>query len=86
MFQRSKPYAKALWLWFRSLPVFLQLLLVFPIGCAILVTLVVGNMGLALMGTAIAIHPLLVGWIGGLTILILPKAGIIVAKDKLRKL
>ncbi len=84
MFERSKPYAKALWGRFRRLPPFLQLLLVVPVVCAIALTLVVGNMGLALMGTAIAINALFAGWIGGVAILLLGKAGIIVAKDRRR--
>ena len=84
MFERSRPYATAIWLWFRRLPIFLQLFLVFPILCAIALTLLVGNMGLALMGTAIAINSVFAGWLGGAFILILAKAGIIVAKDRSR--
>lgn len=82
MFERSKPYATAIWKWFRSYPLFIQLLLVVPILCAIALTLLVGNMGLALMGTAVAINSAVAGWVGGLFLLILGKAGIIVAKDR----
>lgn len=82
MFERSKPYAFAIWNHFRSYPLFVQLLLVVPILCAIALTLLVGNMGLALMGTAIAINSAIAGWVGGVFILILGKAGIIVAKDR----
>ena len=39
-------------------------------------------MGLALMGTAVAINSLVAGWIGDILVLILGKAGIIVAKDR----
>ena len=81
MFEKSKPYAKACWTWFRQRSVFVQLLLVFPVFCAILLTLTVGSMGLALMGTAIPLHSLLVGWIGGVAVLILGKAGIIVSHN-----
>ncbi|MEH6523871.1 hypothetical protein [Sulfitobacter sp.] len=49
---------------------------------AIALTLLVGNMGLALMGTAVAINSIVAGWIGGVFVLILGKAGIIVAKDR----
>jgi hypothetical protein len=35
-----------------------------------------------LMGTAIAINSVFAGWIGGVFILVLGKAGIIVAKDR----
>ena len=45
-------------------------------------TILVGNMGLALMGTAVAINSVLAGWIGGIIILVLGKAGIIVVKDR----
>lgn len=82
MFERSKPYVVSIWKRFRSLPFFLQLLLIVPILCAIALTLLVGNMGLALMGTAIAINSVVAGWIGGVFILVLGKAGIIVAKDR----
>ena len=82
MFERSKPTVKAIWRRFRSHPYFVQLLLVVPILCAIALTLLVGNMGLALMGTAVAINSIVAGWIGGVFVLILGKAGIIIAKDR----
>jgi hypothetical protein len=47
-----------------------------------LLTVVVGSMGLAFMGTAIAINSVVAGWIGGVFILILGKAGTIIAKDR----
>ena len=82
MFERSKAYATAIWKCFRGYPLFIQLILVVPILCAIALTLLVGNMGLALMGTAVAINFVVAGWIGGVFLLILGKAGIIVAKDR----
>ena len=82
MLIRLKPYVEAIWLWFRSLSAFLQVLLVFPVVCAIVLTRFVGSMGLALMGTAIAINSLVVGWVGGVLILILAKAGLIISKDR----
>jgi hypothetical protein len=81
MFERSRPTVKAIWRRFRSYPQFVQLLLVVPILCAIALTLLVGNMGLALMGTAVAINSIVAGWIGGVFVLILGKAGIIVVKE-----
>lgn len=69
----------------RRLPPFIQLLLVFPALCALALTFVVGNMGLALMGTAVAINSLFAGWIGGVSILILGKAGLIVTRDRQRQ-
>lgn len=85
MFKSSKPYVKALWQRFRRLPPFIQLLVVFPAACALALTFVVGNMGLALMGTAVAINSLFAGWIGGVSILILGKAGLIVTRDRQRQ-
>ncbi|MEP0154726.1 hypothetical protein [Pseudophaeobacter sp.] len=85
MFERAKPLAAAIWKRFRGYPLFVQLLLVVPILCAIALTLLVGNMGLALMGTAVAINSIIAGWIGGVLVLVLGKAGIIVAKDHKKK-
>jgi uncharacterized membrane protein len=82
MFERTKPVVSTIWKRFRSYSVFVQLLLVVPILCAMALTLLVGNMGLALMGTAIAINSVVAGWIGGFIVLILAEAGIIVAKDR----
>jgi ABC-type transport system involved in cytochrome c biogenesis permease component len=85
MFERTKRLTATIWKWFRSYPLFVQLLLVVPILSAMALTLLVGNMGLALMGTAIAINSVVVGWIGGVLVLVLGKAGIIVAKDRNKK-
>lgn len=84
MIDRLKPIVNAMWRRFRSFSPFLQLLLVFPVICAIALTLLVGSMGLALMGTAIAINSLFVGWVGGVFLLILAKAGLIISKDRKR--
>lgn len=85
MFERAKPLASTIWKRFRSYPPFVKLLLVVPILCAMTLTILVGNMGLALMGTAVAINSVVAGWIGGVVILVLGKAGIIVAKDHNKK-
>ncbi len=85
MFERTKPVAAAIWKRFRSYPLFVQLLLVVPMLSAITLTLLVGNMGLALMGTAVAINSVVAGWIGGFLVVVLGKAGIIVAKDHKKK-
>ncbi|AEI93470.1 hypothetical protein [Roseobacter litoralis] len=85
MFERTKPVAAAIWKRFRSYPLFVQLLLVVPMLSAVTLTLLVGNMGLALMGTAVAINSVVAGWIGGLLVVVLGKAGIIVAKDHKKK-
>jgi hypothetical protein len=85
MLERAKPLLTTIWKRFRSYPFFVQLLLVFPVLCAMALTLLVGNMGLALMGTAVAINSLVAGWVGGVFVLILGKAGIILAKDSQNK-
>ncbi|MBO6624606.1 MAG: hypothetical protein JJ938_06990 [Roseicyclus sp.] len=85
MLERTKPVAAAIWKRFRSYPLFIQLLLVVPILSAMTLTLLVGNMGLALMGTAVAINSVVAGWIGGVLVVVLGKAGIIVAKDHKKK-
>jgi hypothetical protein len=85
MFERAIALVTAIWKRFRSFPFFVQLLLVIPVLCAMALTLLVGNMGLALMGTAVAINSLVAGWIGGVLVLVLGKAGIIVAKDRHNK-
>lgn len=85
MFERAKPLTTAIWRRFRNYPLFVQLLLVVPILCALALTLLVGNMGLALMGTAIAINSVVAGWIGGVFVIVLGKAGIIVARDRNNK-
>lgn len=85
MFERTKPVAAAIWKRFRSYPLFVQFLLVVPILSAMTLTLLVGNMGLALMGTAVAINSVVAGWIGGVLVVVLGKAGIIVAKDHKKK-
>lgn len=85
MFERTKPLAAAIWKRFRSFPLFVQLLLVVPVLSAMTLTLLVGNMGLALMGTAVAINSVVAGWIGGVLVVVLGKAGIIVAKDHKKK-
>jgi hypothetical protein len=79
-----KQFVEVTWLRFRGLSPFVQLILVFPVICAIALATIVGSMGLALMGTAIAINTFVAGWVGGLFILILGKAGMIVARDRKR--
>lgn len=85
MFERTKPLATAIWKRFRNFPLFIQLLLVVPVLSAMVLTLLVGNMGLALMGTAVAINSVVAGWIGGVLVVVLGKAGIIIAKDRKKK-
>lgn len=74
----------AIWRWFRRRSPFIQALLVLPVACGILLAATVGNMGLAFMGGAIGLSALVVGWLGGVAVLILSKAGIVIAKDRRR--
>lgn len=85
MLAKSKLYAVGLWKWFRKLPVAIQVLLIVPIGTAILLSTLVGNMGLAVLGSAYAINAFLTGWVGGILLLFLGKAGSILAKEFRRK-
>lgn len=85
MFERAISLATAIGKRFRRFPFFVQLLLVIPVLCAMALTLFVGNMGLALKGTVVAINSLVAGWIGGALFLILGKAGIVLAKDHQNK-
>ncbi len=82
MFKRVRSGASGIWFWFRRRSIFVQLLLIIPITCAVALTVLVGNMGLALMGTAVALSAPLVGWVGGFFAVILAKAGIVIAKDR----
>lgn len=84
MFDRIKPLVTKMWRWFRRRSLFIQLILVLPVLCAIALTVLVGNMGLALMGTAIALYTPVVGWIGGFIARTLAKAASIIVRDKRR--
>ncbi|MCW2305217.1 hypothetical protein M2324_003636 [Rhodovulum sulfidophilum] len=84
MYKRLKPFVMDTWTWFRSKSVFVQCLLVVPVTCALAFTLLVGNMGLALMGTAIALNSVVVGGLAGLVMTIFGKAAAIILRDKHR--
>ncbi|MGR3608146.1 MAG: hypothetical protein ACU0BN_04685 [Sulfitobacter sp.] len=75
-----------MWGWFRRRSLFFQMLLVVPIACAVAVTVFVGNMGLALMGTAVALYAPVVGWLLGVFGVVFTKAAKIVARDRKQKL
>jgi hypothetical protein len=76
MLSKAKRRANQIWRKFRGLPLLWQMLLVVPLICGAIPYLLIGNMGLALMGTAIPIYTFLVGWIGGALALIWGKARI----------
>lgn len=86
MFKRLKIWGRSLWSWFRRRSLFVQMLLVVPIVCAVALTVFVGNMGLALMGTAVALYAPVVGWLAGAFAVVFTKAAKIIAKDRKRNL
>lgn len=85
MLGRIKPLLGAILGWYRRQTLFNQLLLIFPVFCAIVLAVLVGNMGLALMGTAISLSAYVVGWASGVLALLFGKAGLIILKDKSRE-
>lgn len=82
MLSRVTPLIKSIWLWFRARSIFVQCLLIVPILCAIAFTVLVGNMGLALMGVAISVSGPVVGWIGGVLVVTFTKASTVIWKSK----
>ena len=86
MFKQLKKWGQGLWVWFRRRALFVQLLLGVPIACAVAVTVFVGNMGLALMGTAVALYAPVVGWLLGVFGVVFTKAAKIVARDRKKSL
>lgn len=79
--KRLKPVLRSMWRWFRRRSYLVRAFIVVPVLCAILLTLIVGNMGLAAMGGATAISAPIAGWFSGVAAVLLGKAGIIVVKD-----
>lgn len=82
MISIAQPVAQSMWRWFRSRTLFVQCLLVVPVVCAISFTLLIGNMGLALLGFAVPLYGWVVGAVGGFFITIFAKAVSIIHKDK----
>lgn len=74
-------FLNIMWKAFRRLPIPFKWLFAFPTAVAVALALIVGNMGLAFMGTAVTINALIAGWLGGFIILVLTKAGFIIVKD-----
>lgn len=82
MFSKVQPVAQRMWLWFRSRSLFVQCLLVIPTVCAISFTILIGNMGLALLGFAVTLYGWVVGAFFGFLITVFAKAASIIYKDK----
>lgn len=82
--KRARLIISIIWRWFRRRSGFMQALLVVPVLSGVAMTLIVGNLGLALMGTAVPIYAWIVGPAIGLAGVVLAKAGQIVAKDRRR--
>ena len=85
MISEMKLLSLRIWRWFRSRPLFVQIILVVPVLSAIFLTAMVGNMGLALMGTAVALSAPAVGWFGGLFAVIITKSTAIILRDRKAK-
>ncbi|WP_283177881.1 hypothetical protein [Gemmobacter sp. 24YEA27] len=71
----------ALWRWFRRLSIWWQAVLAIPLAGLILMMTLVGNMGLAAMGGAIALYAWLIGPALGLISVLFAKAFSIVWRD-----
>lgn len=82
--KRLRPLLSSVWRWFRRRSLFVQALLVVPVLSGVAMMLIVGNLGLALMGTAVPIYAWVVGPLVGFAAVVLAKAGQIVAKDRRR--
>ncbi len=82
MFLCLKKAGTAGWRWFRQRSMFVQLLMVVPILLAAGLPLLVGNMGLAVLGTAYAINAAAAGLFGGFIIVLSGKGGISLFKDR----
>ena len=82
VFDRAIQTAWAVWGWFDRRSLFFKLMLIIPMICAVALMLLVGNMGLALLGTAYAVSAFWTGLIGGACTVILGKAGVIILKDR----
>ncbi|ARC89633.1 hypothetical protein [Rhodovulum sp. MB263] len=78
---RFKKALHATWAWYLAQSAFVRAILLVPIVCGLLMTFLIGNMGLALMGTAVAINAFLAGWIGGAIAVVVSKALQIIARD-----
>ena len=74
MLTKMKAFTLGCWRAFRRLPGFWQLVLIVPVVCGAVPYLLIGNMGLALMGSAVPIYTFVVGWVGGLLALLWGKA------------
>lgn len=71
-----------IWQWYASQSLFAKALLGVPILCALMVTFLVGNMGLAVLGSAYALSAPIVGAVGGAVAVIISKATLIIWNDK----
>jgi hypothetical protein len=82
---RATETLQTLYRYFRSLPFFIQLILIVPVFCGATLFMLIGNMGLALMGTAIAINTFLLGWIASFLSLLVFKCRIDKNKSRIDK-
>ncbi|MCE8457438.1 hypothetical protein [Rhodovulum sulfidophilum] len=78
---RFKKTVQSTWSWYLAQSTFVRARLLVPIVCGLLMTVLIGNMGLALMGTAYAINAFLAGSIGGAIAVAVGKALQIIARE-----
>lgn len=76
---------RRLWRLFRRQTLFVQCIIALPVFGAIAFCFIIGNMGLALLGTAIALPALAVGWSITALGVIFTKAAQIIWKDRRAK-
>ena len=77
--------SSAMWRYFRKLPGIIQSVMSGAISGGLLIFIFVGNMGLALMGFAIALPGLLVGAVGGALLVFVPFAIIKLLRNSRKK-
>ncbi|MEI4473348.1 hypothetical protein [Frigidibacter sp. MR17.24] len=82
MHQKIRVFVAAAWRWFRGQSLFIQALIAVPLMMAVLFTALIGNMGLALMGGAVALYAPITGAIVGAVSVVLTKASAIVIRDR----
>ena len=82
MLGKVNQYSRTLWRWFRGLPPLMQALIAVPFFCGMMLSILVGNMGLALLGGAVALSSWAVGATLGVIGVVFAKAISIIIRDR----
>lgn len=82
MFKQVSRFSRVAWRWFRGVPPIVQALIAVPFLFGLLLTILVGNMGLAFLGGAIALSSWLVGAVIGVIGVVFAKASAIIIRDR----